>query len=34
MLAVAGFLANDAGWGLPGLDIKCSSIEAALPRRL
>jgi len=28
MLAVAGFLANDAGWGLPGLDIKCSSIEA------
>jgi len=28
MLAFAGFIANDAGWGLPGLDIKCSSVEA------
>jgi hypothetical protein len=28
MLAFAGFLANDAGWGLPGLSIKSSSIDA------
>lgn len=28
MLAFIGFIANDAGWGIPGLDIKCASIDA------